>query len=336
MSSPTTSVVTVTVTEAGYVPRVGTAVGRLVDGLRARRAIDAGPLSIVSCDNLMANGSVLQRVVEELADDVEPGLREWMTDQVGWVSSVVDRITPATTDADRELAERLSGYSDRSPVVTEPFTEWILEDAFVTDRPEWERGGAAVVPDVAPWERRKLWLLNGAHSALAYVGPLTGATTVAEAMRHPETERLIETYWREAVPVLGDEVGDAADYLSSLRARFANVGIQHELAQIGRDGIHKLPARTLAVIRARLAAGLPAGDASSTVVAAWVHRLRSNGTTLDPEAVGILASLGGHDQRADVERVLLALAPDLATPDVIAVIADALQFIEHPSKGRPA
>jgi fructuronate reductase len=339
MSAPATEVVTVTITEAGYLAGSGTAIPRLVEGLQARRAIDAGPLSIVSCDNLLGNGRVLQRAVEDLAEASDAGLREWIADQVGWVSSVVDRITPAITDTDRELAARLSGYTDRSPVVTEPFTEWILEDAFVTERPEWELGGAVIVADVAPWERRKLWLLNGAHSALAYLGPLTGATTVAEAMRHPETERLVDAYWREAVPLLGDEVGDLDGYLTSLRARFANVGIQHELAQIGRDGIHKLPARTLAVIRARLAAGLTAGDSSTTVVAAWVDRIRRNGTRLDPDAGRIVAALAAspgaeqRDPRADVEQVLLALAPDLATAAVIDPVTHALKTIEHLSKG---
>jgi fructuronate reductase len=338
MSSPAVTVVTVTITEAGYLAG-SAAIARLLDGLRARRAGTAGPLSIVSCDNLMGNGRALQRAVEELAEEVDPGLREWITERVGWVSSVVDRITPATTASDRELVARLSGYTDRSPVVTEPFSEWILEGSFVADRPEWERGGAVIVGDVAPWERRKLWLLNGAHSALAYLGPLSGATTVAEAMRHPETERLVEAYWREAIAVLGDEVGDLDAYLTSLRARFANVGIQHELAQIGRDGLHKLPARTLSVIRARLAAGLPAGDAATAVVAAWVHRIRRNGTGLDPEVGSILAALDGplggadRDARADVEHVLLALAPDLSIADVIDPVAYALQTIEHLSKG---
>ena len=196
VADPAVTVLTLTVTEAGYAAsatddvaalRSGggalTAPGRLVDGLRARRDAGVGPLAVVSCDNLPANGAVTERVVRGVARLVDPGLDDWIARNVSFVSTMVDRITPATTDDDRAVARALTGFADAVPVVTEPFSEWVLSGDFPAGRPPWERVGARFVADVEPYEQRKLWLLNAGHSLLAYRGRLLGHDTVDRGLR---------------------------------------------------------------------------------------------------------------------------------------------------------
>ena len=202
LGSPDVRVITVTVTEAGYLrgshggldrerpevradvdalaadpaALVRTAPARLVAGLVARRCADAGPIALVPCDNLPDNGAVAARVVRELAELVDPDLAAWIAESVSAVTTMVDRITPETAPEDLRTVAGATGLEDRSPVVTEPFSEWVLSGVFPGGRPRWEDAGATVTDDVAPFEQRKLWLLNGGHSLLAYAGSIRGSS----------------------------------------------------------------------------------------------------------------------------------------------------------------
>jgi hypothetical protein len=221
---PEVAVVTITVTEAGYVRRpdghldvdrdtvagdiaalrtdadapVASLPGRLVAGLLARRAADAGPITILSCDNLPENGEVTATVVTELAAAVDETLPDWIAANVDFATSMVDRITPATTDEDRRLVAGTQGYDDAAPVPTEPYAEWVVAGRFPAGRPRWEDAGAKVVADVGPYEQRKLWLLNGSHSLLAYAGSIGGHSTIDEAIGDSRCREWVERFWDEA------------------------------------------------------------------------------------------------------------------------------------------
>jgi fructuronate reductase len=263
IASPQCSLVTITITEAGYLPG-SPSIDILVEGLRARRDRAHAPIALVPCDNLPANGLVLRNILLATA---EPDLASWIDDNVSFVSTMVDRITPATTPADVAIAEELLGWHDAIPVVTEPFTEWVLQGDFPAGRPEWEKAGAQFVDDVEPYEQRKLWMLNGAHSLLAYRGLELGLQTVFEAWAAlgPEVEQL----WQEAREVLPLPAGEVDQWLAQLRIRWQNPRIEHRLEQIAQGGEQKIPARIGAVIQKREEAGLPAGTAELETMAAW-------------------------------------------------------------------
>jgi fructuronate reductase len=263
ISNPDIAVVTLTVTEAGYLadarpPQL------LIDGLRARREMGAGPIAIVPCDNVPGNGGVLRAAVLALA---EPELASWIDETVSFVSTMVDRITPGTTPADVQIAEELLGWHDAVPVVTEPFTEWVLEGDFPAGRPEWEKAGAEFVDNVEPYEQRKLWMLNGAHTLLAYRGLELGLSTVFEAWGALAAE--VEQLWAEAREVLPLPADDVDHWLVNLRIRWQNPRIEHRLEQIASGGEQKIPARIGAVIQKREEAGLSAGTAELETIAAW-------------------------------------------------------------------
>jgi fructuronate reductase len=267
LANPEVALVTMTVTEAGYLPAAAPP-RRLLDGMRARRDAGAGPLAIVPCDNLPANGTEIRDAVLALARD-EPGLGAWIADSVSFVSTMVDRITPATTDGDRAIARDLLGWDDRVPVVTEPFTEWVLEGAFPGGRPAWEAAGARFVDDVRPYENRKLWLLNGAHSLLAYRGLERGFETVFDAFADAALSSEVEQLWAEAREVLDLDAGEVDAWLAELRIRWQNPRIEHRLEQIALGGEQKIPARIGAVLERRREAGLGPGEAELETIGAW-------------------------------------------------------------------
>jgi len=185
---------------------------------------------------------------------------------------MVDRIVPATTGGDRASVAAALGLEDAWPIMTEPFTQWVIEDDFGLGRPDWDQAGATFVGDVAPYELMKLRLLNGAHSTLAYLGYLMGRETVAAAMQEPGIARLIEEMMRlEVTPTLPALQGfDVAAYCKSLLDRFRNPALQHRTWQIAMDGSQKLPQRLLETIRDRMAKGQPI-DRLALGVAAWMR-----------------------------------------------------------------
>jgi fructuronate reductase len=310
----------------GALERCHSVPGRLVAGLAARARAGGGPLTVVPCDNLPDNGAAVRRVVADLAAEALPDLTAWLDTQVSFVSSEVDRITPRTTAADLAVARSLTGRDDACSVVTEPFTEWTLAGDFPAGRPAWERAGARFVDDVLPYENRKLWLLNGAHSLLAYAAGAVGHHSVAEAIDDPRCRAWVETWWDEAAPHLSAETGE---YRAALLARFANPGIRHLLAQIAADGSQKLPVRVLPVVRAERAAGRPAA-AGARALGAWVAHLRGHGVPVtDPRADELRALATGPLADA-VPRVLAALDPTL--PDDQELVAVIISHTEELSR----
>jgi fructuronate reductase len=242
------------ITEAGYrldgdAPPL--ALDRLARGLEARRRAGAGPIALVSCDNLPSNGKVLRRALLRLDPGLDPGLDE----TVSFVSTSVDRITPRLTPAELEGLRAASGWDDAAPVVTEPFSDWVLDGAFPAGRPRWETAGARFVDDVEPFERRKLWLLNGAHTIFAASGPGRGHQTVAAAFADPYCRELVIGFWDEAARHLTDPSLDIPSYLAQLRQRFANPRIAHRLTDIADQAPAKVRVRLQPVLRAELAAG---------------------------------------------------------------------------------
>ncbi|MGH3494813.1 MAG: mannitol dehydrogenase family protein, partial [Sciscionella sp.] len=222
--------------------------GRLVAGLAARRTADAGPVSVVPCDNLPDNGAAVSRVVLDMAERVDPALASWIAESVSFVTSVVDRITPRITAVDLRRVQGQTGFRDRCPVVTEPFTEWVLRGDFPAGRPRWEVAGADFVADITPFEQRKLWLLNGAHSLLAYAGSIRGHTTVREAISDDICLRWVEQWWEDSTKHVALPTETMMNYRRALLARFGNPAMHHRLDQIAADGSQKLPVRTLPVL----------------------------------------------------------------------------------------
>ncbi|MGO9080843.1 MAG: mannitol dehydrogenase family protein [Streptosporangiaceae bacterium] len=330
---PGLAVVTLTVTEAGYHrapcggldladPEVAadvaalrarppgalrTAPGKLVAGFQARQAAGLGPVSVVPCDNVPGNGAMTRRVVGDLAAEADPRLAAWIGQHVSYVTTMVDRITPRATHADRAGLLAASGIDDPACVVTEPFSEWVLSGDFAAGRPGWESAGARFTADLEPWENRKLWLLNGSHSLLAYAGSIRGADTVAQAIGDPLVRGWVGQWWDDAQRHLPLPAAEIAAYRSALLDRFGNPRIRHLLAQIAADGSQKIPIRILPVLRAELAAGrVPAG--ATRVVAAWVLHLRGIGAPVtDPAAAGLRAGLAHRPLAEAAAAVLDAL-----------------------------
>ena len=298
LAGPQVRVVSLTITEGGYdvdtssvaADLAGDAPPRtvfryVIEALQRRRAAGLPPFTVMSCDNVQHNGSVARTAFTTYAARVDPALAEWVRTHVAFPSSMVDRITPVTTDADRALVRELWGVDDDVPVVAEPFSQWVLEDRFSCGRPDLERVGVQLVDDVAPYERLKLRLLNGGHQAMAYVAALRGHRDVADAVDDPLVAQLLDAYLDEAVPTLQTVPGvDVADYRTSLHQRLRNRAIGDTVERLCAFGSDRIQAFVLPVLRDRLAQGRPIA-ASAAVVACWAHYRRGGderGRRLEP------------------------------------------------------
>ncbi|MBW4030516.1 MAG: mannitol dehydrogenase family protein [Acidobacteria bacterium] len=268
---------------------VATVPGRLLLGLEARRRADAGPLAVVPCDNVPHNGAVLRHALSELSRRISPELAHFLEENVSFVSTSVDRITPRTTDRDVALVARETPWLDVVPVVTEPFANWVLSGDFPGGRPRWEDAGALFVDDVEPYERRKLWLLNGAHSLLAYLGLEAGHASVAQAITDPRLRAAVESFWTSARHHLREDL-DSEVYCAQLIERFENTRIDYQLEQIASDSLMKLRTRIAPVIIAERIAGrdCPAGVQA---IAAWARRIMARGSFADAELASVAAVL---------------------------------------------
>jgi fructuronate reductase len=341
MSAPATRIVSITVTEKGYYldPATGelqlqappivadlaapdlprTILGLIVQSLARRRRAGLKPFTVLSCDNLPHNGQRARAAVCAFARELDADLAAWIAGEVAFPCTMVDRITPATTDADRAHAQQILGLEDAWPVVTEQFTQWVIEDHFTLGRPDWTVGGAVFSNEIEAWENMKLRCLNGAHSTLAYLGQLTGRETVAEAMQMPLITGILDALWLEVREVLKATAGvDTGAYVDSLRSRFRNPALKHRTAQIAMDGSQKLPQRLLAPLRDRLARGLPA-PTLATAIAAWMHYVLKvaqdpSGTTLsDPMSADLLAAARRSSKAEAIVGNLLALTAIFGT-----------------------
>ena len=315
LAHPDTRLVTLTVTEKGYTldstgrldlndpdvtadltasahPR--TAIGWIVAGLSARRATGLPPFTTVSCDNLADNGRTLKAAVVGFAGRRDPDLAQWIDSEARFPCTMVDSITPASDDALRARAAEALGLTDAWPVQREPFTQWVVEDAFGDDGPDWASAGVTVSNDIAAYAQAKLRLLNGAHSTLAYAGLLRGHETVGEAMADAELAAFVERLMLEDVaPTVAAPKGfDLDRYVHDLLARFRNGSVRHLLSQIAWDGSQKLPVRVLTTVRDAALTGRPL-DRLAVPVAAWMRfvRERAQGDVaiVDPMAEALSA-----------------------------------------------
>ena len=334
MSDVSTRIVSITVTEKGYyldlatgklqinAPAIAadlaspatpkTILGLIVQALKARKAKGIKPFTVMSCDNLPNNGKLAKAAVLAFAREADADLASWIEANVCFPCTMVDRITPATTDADRAHVNSVIGMEDAWPVVTEQFYQWVIEDQFTMGRPEWDKVGAIFSDEIECWENMKLRCLNGSHSTLSYMGQLTGRETVADAMGLPLITDLLDKLWSEISEVLHAPKGvNPADYIESLKLRFRNPALKHRTAQIACDGSQKLPQRLLAPLRDRIAKGL-ASPAIATAVAAWMHFVVKTAYTpgavlSDPLAAEILVQAKMSTDAASIVRNLLAI-----------------------------
>lgn len=348
MAAPGVRIVSLTVTEKGYChePATGrlnpvhpdiaqdlthplprSAPGYLVRALQRRRAAGLPPFTVLTCDNLPGNGHLVRGLVLELAGRIDPGLADWIAREGRFPSTMVDRIVPATTPADIARVAELTGHHDAAPVVHEPFRQWVIEDDFVSGhRPDLAAVGVQMVADVAPYELMKLRMLNGTHSALAYLGYLGGHETIADCMADPVYRGFVRRLWAaEIIPALTPPVGvDLPAYAAALQGRYANPAIRHRTWQIAMDGSQKLPQRLLGTLESNLAAGRPS-PGLMLAVAAWMVYV--GGTDLqgqpidvrDPLAVRLRALSDGTPQA----RVAALLAVREVFPEPLAAALHA-------------
>lgn len=287
-------IVSLTVTEKGYChdPAIGrlapdhpdvqhdiatdgyprSAIGWLAYGLLARRDAGLPPFTVLTCDNLPSNGQTVRQVLLDYIALKAPSAIKWAEQNIACPCTMVDRIVPATTDEDQAQITEALGVEDAWPVMTEPFSQFVVEDHFPLGRPDWEAHGVTMAHEVEPFERMKLGMLNGGHSTLAYLGYLAGDETVADTMGDPAFRQLIhDLMTHEVMPTLTmpDSV-DLPAYRDALLDRFSNTALKHRTWQIAMDGSQKLPQRLLGTIRDQLAAGRGI-DRLALGVAAWMR-----------------------------------------------------------------
>ena len=315
LAAPEVRIATLTVTEKGYRPEADsieaprTAAAFLAAGFALRRGRGLAPFAALSCDNLPDNGAKLREAVLALAD---PALADWIAANVSFPKTMVDRIVPATDEADVEALAARIGLIDRAMVKTEPFTQWVIEE-FPGERPDFESVGVQMSKDVAPWEDAKLRLLNGAHSAIAYLGGLAGIAFVHDLVADPAGRAFVEALWDEAETTLDPPPGlDVAAYRRALMGRFANEALQHRTRQIAMDGSQKLPQRLLATIAERLRRDRSI-ETLALAVAAWIgwQSGRTDGGELfivdDPLASQTARLIEGCREPAEQVRAMLTL-----------------------------
>jgi fructuronate reductase len=343
LADPSIRVVTLTVTEKAYLidPATGrlrddpalradltrtdlprTVPGLLIRALRLRAVGGGAPVAVVCCDNLPANGALLRGALEQAAG----------VDLTGWVSfpsTVVDRIVPASTPSTVERARNLLGVLDRAAVDAEPYSQWVLEDAFPGGRPAWERAGAVFTDEVALYERLKLRVLNGAHSTAAYLGALAGCATIADTVALPGMRAFLrQAMLVDILPTLRAPAGVRLEaYADEVLHRFANAAIAHRTKQVAMDGSQKLPQRILGTIADRRAVGA-APAYLATGLAAWIRYAAETPELDDPLAGPLRAAVAPTDPRAQVRGVFglaSVVPPALAADDeLIALVADRL------------
>lgn len=353
LSSSDIAIVTITITEAGYrltpdglpddgdpelrddvqmlrrwlhagekdAPAPRTTLGRLLAALELRRRGAAPPIAVVPCDNMPDNGAHVERALRSLAERISPELAHWLPQGVRYVSTSVDRITPRVEAADLSLVEERTGWADASPVVTEPFRDWVLSGQFPSGRPAWEAAGARFVDEITPWENRKLWMLNGAHTVLACAGLARGYSSVSEAMADGELVGLLHGLWDEAarnVPEVETE-----DYRRALVERFGNRRIVHRLEQIAQDSLLKLRVRIVPVAAAEVRAGR-SGAGAAAAIASYLHAVRVGAIAADGDAGGIASA-------ATVAEAIALIDPALAEDvDFCAVVHEEIQRLGRP------
>lgn len=342
---PTVRIISFTITEKGYcrdadgnldtgLANEASVYRFLKDGLSLRKELGLPGVTLLSCDNLPNNGAQLRRLLNQYLEACDPALAAWVEAECTFPNSMVDRIVPATTMADKLAAQDAMGWGDdlwdEAHVVTEPFSQWVIEDRFAGPRPRWEDHGAQIVADVAPYETAKLRMLNGAHSLLAYCGLAKGHTYVHEAIADADLRALVQRLMLdEAAPTIKEAAGqDLPAYAAALVARFENPALQHRLAQIAMDGSQKLPQRWLAVLAERQALGQES-PAIMRGLAAWLRHVRGDLWAVDdPLAAQLAAAWQQPDTEAAIRAILgaggLVGSPWQPSAGEVALLAKAV------------
>lgn len=305
MAGPECQIVSLTITEGGYYVHQGTgefdehhpdiqrdlahpreplcSFGYLLEALDRRRTRGLPPFTLMSCDNIQSNGDVTKKMLLAFAEMRDPALHRWVSENVAFPNSMVDRITPATTDEHRDLVRDRFGIDDAWPVTTERFKQWVIEDHFPLGRPPWEEVGAQMTGDVLPYEKMKLRLLNASHQALCYNGMLLGLHFAHETMSDPDIRGLVQSMMDEEVtPLLTQPAGiDLAQYKRTLIERFANPAIRDQLSRIGTEGSARIPKFVLPSVVEQLARGGPI-DRLCFTVASWFRYLQGQDDRGEP------------------------------------------------------
>lgn len=312
LTSPEIRIVSLTVTEGGYnfhhvtgefdaenpdvqhdlvigaLPK--TTFGFVVEALARRRALGIAPFTVMSCDNIQGNGDVTRKMFSAFAELKDPELATWIRAEVPFPNSMVDRITPVTTDQDRAAIATEFGVTDEWPVVCEPFEQWVLEDHFANGRPPLQDAGVQLVDDVEPYELMKLRLLNASHQAIGYLGYLAGYRYAHEVFQDPDFVEFLMGYMdREATPTLSPLPGiDLPAYKRTLISRFSNEYVRDTLARLCAESSDRIPKWLVPVIRINLAQGGEI-ELSAAVVAAWARY--AEGVDEQGEAIEVVDAL---------------------------------------------
>lgn len=322
MADDEVRVISLTITEAGYTDEAQNrrTFDTIADALDRRRLAGRDPVTILSCDNLPGNGVAAQTRTIEACRRRSSDLEAWVSEHCTFPNSMVDRITPATTDADREDLITRFGVVDRWPVVAERFRQWVLEDSFAAGRPDFASVGALYSDDVHSWELYKLRILNAGHSCIAYLSALAGLEFVDEAMAEPRIRTFLERLLlEEAVPSLDPIPGHPAGaYASDVIRRFANSAVRDQIARLCIDGTSKFPAFLLPTVSRQLDLGGPIRR-SALALAGWAHYLASVPVELQAvDALGDETRLLAIAAQTDPARFLdhnPAISPELAADD---------------------
>lgn len=340
IAAPATRLVSLTISEKGYCRRADGALDfALADdasvyrflgqGLAARRAAGLPGITLLSCDNLSGNGAQLRGLLTQYLERAAPSLTAWFDTRCRCPGTMVDRIVPATTPADLGELALAFGVNDAAAVFTEPFTQWVIEDDFAVERPRWETGGAQFTRDVAPFETAKLRMLNGAHSALAYLGLARGHEFVHQAIADPPLRALVERLMltEAATSFTPAPEQNLTAYAGALLERFANAALRHRLAQISMDGSQKIPQRWLATLafHQRAGRGCPA---ILTALAAWISFVRGERWTVDDPRAAELAALWRTHDAAGVVDALFGVQ-GLFRDSWVAGSADRSALLQH-------
>jgi mannitol 2-dehydrogenase len=323
IAAPATSILSITVTEAGYAEPTaeqsaageGTTFDRIAAALAHRRARRAGPLTILSFDNMPGNGTAARHATMSAAQRFGGELATWVQENCTFPNSMVDRITPVTADADRAWLRDTHGIDDHWPVVAEPFRQWVVEDEFAAGRPPWEEVGALVTDRVHDWELYKLRMLNAGHSCIAYLSALAGVTFVDEAMAVPAIHTFLQNLlYMEARPTLDPIPGHPReDYIASVLERFGNRGVRDQIARLCIDGSAKFPTFLIPTIVRQLELDGPV-EGAATALAGWARYL------------GVV----------DPARQAFDAAGDTARRHAANALADPLAFLEYGAVFPPA
>lgn len=354
---PQVAIVSLTITEKGYCidpatgslditnPRIAhdlqtpdephSAPGIIVEALHRRRERGLQPFTVLSCDNIPNNGHVVKNAVLGMAEKRSPELAKWILEQVSFPGTMVDRIVPAATEESLEEIAQQLGVADPCAISCEPFIQWVIEDHFVSGRPQWESAGVQMVDDVLPWEQMKLRMLNGSHSFLAYLGFLAGFQHISDCMQDSAfREAAYRLMLNEQAPTLQITNVDLNQYATNLLERFANPALKHKTWQIAMDGSQKLPQRMLEGIRIHLARQSE-WPLLALGIAGWmryVSGVDDSGADIDirdPLSDKIRAIVAGSTESERVTALLSLheiFATDLAqNPQFVATIEQAWQ-----------